>query len=80
MPSSIAPQSTEWACRAWADVPSGCPTEPPVLGTACGGSVGCDYEDPCGVSFWGSYVCTGGAWAHSQFAGDVACVSHACGK
>lgn len=53
-----------WHCRAWNDVPAGCPVPRALLGTACSDEgLRCDYAQCCqGPSIGYRMQCTNGYW------------------
>ena len=58
--------SYAWVCRAWTDVPPGCPVPRPLFGTtSCPDAAlfGCDYSGCCGTPAIGySEECVQGVW------------------
>jgi hypothetical protein len=74
--------SSRWGCRAWNDVPAGCPVPRPLVGTQCTTpeTTICDYGWCCGgrVSFWpgAGEVCSGGIWVVP--ACTVECIAGRC--
>ncbi len=61
-----------WQCRAWSDVPAGCPAQRPLLGTSCGSAgLKCSYAVCCGLVDLGPRMeCTDGRW---QSYADTSC-------
>ena len=74
--------SSYWHCRAWTDLPTGCPSPVPATGTACSfdGGLVCNY-DPCctGPSLGPSMQCSGGTWQPDPIlSGGCACAIRRC--
>ena len=78
----IGESSSYWHCRAWTDVPAGCPARAPALGSSCSfdGGLVCDYDQCCGGPALGpSMQCSGGAWQQDLLLmGGCACVIRRC--
>lgn len=58
------PDSGYWHCRAWTDVPAGCPVPRARIGTACSDEgLQCDYDKCCsGPAIGVRMECTDGVW------------------
>ncbi len=79
VPAGGGTLSGYWHCRAWNDVPAGCPVPRARLGTPCSDEgLTCDYDQCCAGPAVGYRMrCTGGYW-QSYVDTGCACATPTC--